>query len=82
MPLETEPLDYGNTRILIIGEGMGSVGKAIEEQEGDAKDSAKDAPVEEREKLEYEVGFPFCLFSRYDPAAETYVYRIKFEWNI
>jgi hypothetical protein len=82
MPLEAEPLDYGNTRILIIGEGMGSVGKAIEEQEGDAKDSAKDAPVEEREKLEDEVGFPFCLFSRCDPAAETNAYRIKFEWNI
>jgi hypothetical protein len=82
MPLETELLDYDNTRIWIIGEGMGRVGKAIEEHEGDAKDSAKDAPVEEREKLEDEVGFPFCLFSRCDKAAETYAYRIKFEWNI
>jgi len=55
MPLEPEVLDYDNTQILIIGEGMGSVEKAMEEQEGDAKNTAKDAPIEEMEKLEDEV---------------------------
>lgn len=57
IPLEPELLDYDNTQILIIGEGMGSVEKATEEQEGDAKDSKKEAPVEEMEKLEDEVSF-------------------------
>jgi hypothetical protein len=55
MPLESELLDYDNTQILIIGEGMGSVEKATEEQEGDAKDGKKEATVEEIEKLEDEV---------------------------
>lgn len=60
MPLKPEVLDYDNTQILIIGEGMGSVEKATEEQEDDAKESAKDAPVEEMEKLEEEVSCYHC----------------------
>jgi hypothetical protein len=61
MPLEPEVLEYENTQILIIGEGMGNVEKAMEEQEEDAKDSAKDAPAEEMEKLEDEVSSQFYL---------------------
>ena len=61
MPLEPEVLDYDNTQILIIGEGMGIVERATEEQDGDAKNSAKNAPVEEMEKLEDEVSPKLCL---------------------
>jgi hypothetical protein len=56
MPLEPELLDYENTQFLIIGEGMGDVDKATEEQKEDAKDDEKDTPAEELEKLEDEVG--------------------------
>jgi len=63
MPLEPELLDYNNTQILIIGEGLGSVEKATEEQEGDAEDGKKEAPVEEIEKLEDEVSLQLSLLA-------------------
>ncbi len=55
MPLEPELLDYDNTQILIIGEGMGSIEKVTEDQEGEANDNTEEASVEEMEKLEDEV---------------------------
>jgi hypothetical protein len=58
MPLEPELLNYQNTQFLIIGEGMGKLGRAVEEQKKDAKDDEKEKPEEEMEKLEEEVSFP------------------------
>lgn len=55
MPLEPELLDYENTQFLVIGEGMGNVEKATEEQQRDENDEKKEAPAEEMEKLEEEV---------------------------
>ena len=55
IPLEPELLDYENTQFLVIGEGMGNVEKATEEQGKDKKDEKKEAPAEEMEKLEDEV---------------------------
>ncbi|KAH7369635.1 hypothetical protein BKA65DRAFT_544365 [Rhexocercosporidium sp. MPI-PUGE-AT-0058] len=54
MPLEPALLDYQHTQFLIIGEGMGEMGKAVEEMSSDAKDNTKEKPVEELEKLEEE----------------------------
>ncbi|KAG4433190.1 hypothetical protein IFR05_011325 [Cadophora sp. M221] len=54
MPLEPELLNYQNTQFLIIGEGMGEMGKAVEEMSKDAKDNEKEKPIEELEKLEEE----------------------------
>lgn len=54
MPLEPELLDYGNTQFLVIGEGMGDTGRAMEEMSIDKKDDEKDKPAEELEKLEEE----------------------------
>ncbi|KAH7383012.1 hypothetical protein BKA64DRAFT_174554 [Cadophora sp. MPI-SDFR-AT-0126] len=51
MPLEPELLNYQNTQFLIIGEGMGEMGKAVQEMSQDAKDDTKEKPVEELEKL-------------------------------
>jgi len=56
-PLEPEMLDYDGAQFLIIGEGMGEMGKALEEQSRDAKDDEKEKPEEEMEKLEEEVSF-------------------------
>jgi len=58
MPLEPELLDYQNAQFLIIGEGMGELGRAVEEQKKDAKDDEKEKPEEEMEKLEEEVSSP------------------------
>ncbi|KAI9731064.1 MAG: hypothetical protein M1818_007921 [Claussenomyces sp. TS43310] len=54
MPLEPGLLDYVNTQFLIIGEGLGNVDKAMEEQTKDKRDDTKDAPIEEMEQLRNE----------------------------
>ncbi|RDW73736.1 hypothetical protein BP5796_07178 [Coleophoma crateriformis] len=54
MPLEPELLDYENTQFLIIGEGLGDMTKAVEEQSKDQRDESKEKPAEEMEKLEEE----------------------------
>ena len=56
-PLEPAQLDYVGTQMLIIGEGLGSLGRAVEEQGKDAKDDGKDKPEVEMERLEEEVSF-------------------------
>ncbi|KAM3072153.1 hypothetical protein ACMFMG_008610 [Clarireedia jacksonii] len=48
MPLEPELLDYEGAQMLIIGEGQGELGRAVEEQK---RDAGKEKPVEEMEKL-------------------------------
>jgi hypothetical protein len=48
-------LDYENTQFLIIGEGHGRFGRAVEDQSKDKNDDKKEAPEEEMEKLEEEV---------------------------
>jgi len=49
--LEPELLDYENAQFLIIGEGLGEFGKAVEPQEEDKKAAEKEDPEEELEKL-------------------------------
>ena len=53
-PLEPEMLDYEHTQVLIIGEGMGVLGKAVDEMSKDEKDDTKAKPEEELEQLEEE----------------------------
>ncbi len=53
MPLQPKLLDYVNTQFLVIGEGIGKLGKATEQQSEDEKND-KDTPLEEMEKLEHE----------------------------
>ena len=55
MPLEPELLEYEHTQFLIIGEGLGELGKAMEEQSKDKRDEHKVKPVKEMERLEEEV---------------------------
>jgi hypothetical protein len=55
MPLEPQLLDYENTQVLLIGEGMDNFGHAADEMSTDKRDSEKETPVEELEKLEEEV---------------------------
>jgi hypothetical protein len=62
MPLEPELLDYDNTQILVIGEGMENVDKATAEQEQDGKDDNKETPAQEMDKLEDEVSPTRPLF--------------------
>ena len=57
MPLEPELLEYENTQFLVIGEALGDLGKAVEEQSKDQRDDKKEKPEEEMEKLEQEVSF-------------------------
>lgn len=52
-PLEPVHLEYENTQLLLIGEGMGSTGKATELQQKD-KENDTERPEEEIEKLEDE----------------------------
>ncbi|KAE9369329.1 hypothetical protein N431DRAFT_493147 [Stipitochalara longipes BDJ] len=54
MPLEPELLDYQHTQLLLIGEGQGDFGRAVQEQSKDAKNDEKEKPEEEMEKLEEE----------------------------
>lgn len=51
--MQPKHLDYVNTQVLFIGEGLGELGKAVEQQDEDAKDK-KETPAEELEKLEHE----------------------------
>ncbi|KAH8590818.1 hypothetical protein B0O99DRAFT_654698 [Bisporella sp. PMI_857] len=51
MPLEPELLDYENTQVLIIGEGMGNYCHSLEEVNKDQRGDEKVAPVDEIEKL-------------------------------
>jgi hypothetical protein len=53
MPLQPKYLDYKNSQVLIIGEGVGEIGTATEQQTSDEKKD-KDTPLEEMEKLEHE----------------------------
>ena len=53
MPLQPKHLDYANSQILLIGEGIDTLGKATNQQPGDEKEE-KDTPLEEMEKLEDE----------------------------
>ncbi|KAI9723769.1 MAG: hypothetical protein M1812_001069 [Candelaria pacifica] len=53
MPLQPKHLDYENSQVLIIGEGMDEIGKAAEQSSKDEKNN-KDTPLEEMEKLEHE----------------------------
>lgn len=53
MPLQPKHLDYENSQVLIIGEGMNEVGQAGEQSSKDSKHD-KDTPLEEMEKLEHE----------------------------
>jgi hypothetical protein len=57
MPLEPEHLDYEGTQFLVIGEGLGDFGKAIENTSKDKKDDSKESSEEEIEKLEEEVRY-------------------------
>ncbi|PBP24580.1 hypothetical protein BUE80_DR004391 [Diplocarpon rosae] len=54
MPLEPALLEYRNTQFLLIGEGLGEMDRAVEETSKDAKDDAKEKPVQEMETLEQE----------------------------
>lgn len=54
MPLEPELLKYQNTQFLLIGEGIGEMGNAVQEMSEDAKDDTKETPIEEIQKLEEE----------------------------
>ena len=51
--MQPKHLDYSSAQCLIIGEGIGELGKATEQQPGDEKHD-KDTPLEEMEKLEHE----------------------------
>ena len=55
MPLQPKHLDYENAQFLLIGEGYGDFGKALEPAEEEQGDE-KETPREELEKLEDEDG--------------------------
>lgn len=57
-------LDYDGAQFLIIGEGMGDLGRAVEEQSKDKKDDAKEKPVDEMDKLEEEVSISILEVGR------------------
>lgn len=63
MPLEPELLKYDGTQFLLIGEGMGELGKSVEEQKKDQQDDETVKPEEEIEQLEEEVSV-FLLWRR------------------
>ena len=52
--LEPEMLDYQHTQVLVIGEGMGVFGRAMEELSKDHKNESKDTPEDELDHLEEE----------------------------
>jgi hypothetical protein len=64
-------LDYENTQFLIIGEGFGQLGRAVEEQSKDKKDDEKEAPEEELEKLEEEVSVIYVFAGFHNRANPT-----------
>ena len=53
MPAQPKHLDYANAQCLMIGEGHGEMGKAVQPQDNDQR-HGKDEPGEEMEKLEKE----------------------------
>ncbi|KAI9676859.1 MAG: hypothetical protein M1817_006698 [Caeruleum heppii] len=53
MPLQPKLLDYDNCQFLLIGEGGGEIGKAVEASAKDEK-HGQETPLEEMEKLEHE----------------------------
>jgi len=55
MPLEPELLEYENAQMLLIGEGQGDLGGAVEEMSKDKRDDEKEKPEEEIERLGNEV---------------------------
>jgi hypothetical protein len=61
MPLEPELLNYQNTQMLLIGEGQGDFGHALDEMSKDSSDDDKDAPEEVLEQLEEEVSSLSCI---------------------
>ncbi|KAG9234219.1 hypothetical protein BJ875DRAFT_510086 [Amylocarpus encephaloides] len=54
MPLVPEQLEYNNTQILVIDEGMGVLGKAAQEMVKNKKDDEKEKLVEGLKKLDDE----------------------------
>lgn len=54
MGTQPKHLDYANAQVLIIGEGQGELGRAVEASSKDEKDDKKDTPAEALEKLEEE----------------------------
>lgn len=53
MPLQPKHLNYSNTQFLLIGEGSGELGKAVEPTAKDQKHH-KGTPQDEIETLEHE----------------------------
>lgn len=61
MPLQPELLNFQNTQMLLIGDGQGDFGHAIDEMSKDSNDDEKDAPEEVLEQLEEEVSSLSCI---------------------
>jgi len=61
MPLEPELLNFQFTQMLLIGEGQGAFGHALDEMSKDSRDDEKDAPEEVLEQLEEEVSALSCI---------------------
>ncbi len=61
MPLEPELLNFQNTQMLLIGEGQGNFGHALDEMSKDSNDDKKDAPEQMLEQLEAEVSALSCI---------------------
>lgn len=59
MPLIPDLLEHENTQFLVIGEGAGTMGKALDEMSVDQKDGEKEKPEEEMSKLVEEVSYLF-----------------------
>lgn len=53
MPLQPRLLDYENAQVLLIGEQVGDISKALEPTRKDEKEN-KETPMEEMEQLEHE----------------------------
>lgn len=53
MPLQPRLLDYESAQVLLIGEEVGDISKALEPARKDEKEH-KETPMEEMEKLEHE----------------------------
>jgi hypothetical protein len=66
-PLEPEMLDYEHTQVLIIGEGMGVLGRAVEELSKDQKDDSKEKPEQELDHLEEEDHERVYHLTEHDP---------------
>lgn len=53
-PLQPKHLEYAHAQFILIGEGQGEFGKALDADAKDKKDDSKETPLEELEKLESE----------------------------